>query len=153
MCSAFGMLLVADCWVIGMIGDGEYVTCYRAVHKHSDRPVAVKILRRSKISCCRAQRQLRNEISVLRQLEHKHLVKLEDAHFDITLPASMGGFDTTIVSMELCPHGELFDYLFYTDPFSEDLSRCLFRQLVHAVSYCHEHHVAHRDIKPEQLLF
>lgn len=37
----------------------------------------------------------------------------------------------------------------YGERLSEEEARRIFRQIVQAIKYCHSHHVAHRDLKPE----
>ncbi|XP_078224123.1 maternal embryonic leucine zipper kinase-like [Callithrix jacchus] len=52
-----------------------------------------------------------------------------------------------------CPGGELFDYIISQDRLSEEETRVVFRQIVSAVAYVHSQGYAHRDLKPEYLLF
>ena len=54
--------------------------------------------------------------------------------------------------MEYLPGGELYDFIVQNGKLSEDQSRLIFQQLIHALDYCHHHGVAHRDIKPENIL-
>jgi len=44
------------------------------------------------------------------------------------------------------------DRLVLNGRMSEDEARRLFRQMVSAVNYCHQHGVVHRDLKAENLL-
>ena len=37
--------------------------------------------------------------------------------------------------------------------FGEEEARVIFRQALEAVAYCHSQKVAHRDVKPENLMF
>ena len=48
--------------------------------------------------------------------------------------------------------GELMDYLLITGAFSEPLARHYFKQLMQGLDYCHMNGVAHRDLKPDNLL-
>nr|XP_033493192.1 SNF-related serine/threonine-protein kinase-like [Epinephelus lanceolatus] len=36
---------------------------------------------------------------------------------------------------------------------TEEVAKCYFAQIVHAISYCHRLHVVHRDLKPENVVF
>lgn len=50
-------------------------------------------------------------------------------------------------------NGELFDFISApSKPFSEQLARTYFVQLVNAIDYCHERGIVHRDLKLENLL-
>ena len=56
--------------------------------------------------------------------------------------------------LELGDGGDLYDYIMrHESGLSEVLARDYFRQIVRAISYCHQLHVVHRDLKPENVLF
>ena len=54
--------------------------------------------------------------------------------------------------MKLAEYGELFRFIEHTDRFSERLARNLFQQLMKGLDYLHALGIAHRDVKPENLL-
>lgn len=56
--------------------------------------------------------------------------------------------------MEHASGGELLQYIRNAEKhrLTERESRRLFRQIVSAVDYCHQHSLIHRDIKPENIL-
>ena len=56
--------------------------------------------------------------------------------------------------LQLAHQGEMFDYLSckYSPPFSEEVTRYYFQQLITALEHCHGLGIAHRDIKSENLL-
>uniref|UniRef100_A0A8I3WNW1 non-specific serine/threonine protein kinase n=1 Tax=Callithrix jacchus TaxID=9483 RepID=A0A8I3WNW1_CALJA len=58
-----------------------------------------------------------------------------------------------LLLLKYCPGGELFDYIISQDRLSEEETRVVFRQIVSAVAYVHSQGYAHRDLKPEYLLF
>lgn len=56
--------------------------------------------------------------------------------------------------LELGDGGDLYDYIMrHETGLSEVLAREYFRQIVRAISYCHQLHVVHRDLKPENVVF
>ena len=47
----------------------------------------------------------------------------------------------------------MFDKILEERNFSEKRAAKVFKQLISAVYYCHEHNIVHRDLKPENLLY
>lgn len=51
------------------------------------------------------------------------------------------------IVMELCPNGELFDYLTQVVRLSEKKTRQIMRNILEAVQWLHNMNVVHRDLK------
>ena len=60
--------------------------------------------------------------------------------------------DTVLLVLEFAPGGEIFDILYYTSALEPVLARTYFRQSIFGLEACHNAGVAHRDIKPQNLL-
>jgi serine/threonine protein kinase len=56
------------------------------------------------------------------------------------------------MELELAPGGDLFDLLYYTTAFDERVARSFFRQALDGLNWCHTNKMAHRDLKPDNLL-
>jgi serine/threonine protein kinase len=86
---------------------------------------------------------LKDEIDVLNELKHKHIIRLydvfEEAQFYYLITEKMLG-------------GELFDRIVQKSYYNEKEARDVCVILFEAMKYCHDHEVAHRDLKPENLL-
>lgn len=54
---------------------------------------------------------------------------------------------------ELCTGGELFYKISECQQFDESMACNIMRQILSCLEYCHRNHIAHLDIKPENLIF
>jgi len=84
-----------------------------------------------------------SEVSILKTLDHPHILKVFEVFVESTA--------VSIVS-ELCTGGELFEKITKMKRFSEQLGSTYMQQILSAVAYCHERGIVHRDLKPENLL-
>ena len=58
----------------------------------------------------------------------------------------------TSLVIEYASHGDFYEFLTYNNLFDECLVRTYFHQLIAGLEYLHSQHIAHLDIKPENLL-
>lgn len=55
--------------------------------------------------------------------------------------------------MEMCEGGDLYTRISEKEYFSEKEARKVFYQIMSALNYCHLRHIAHRDLKLENILY
>lgn len=124
------------------IGEGTYGTVFKARNKSTGEIVALKRVRLDDDDEGVPSSALR-EICILRELKHRNVVRLYDVvHSENKL---------TLV-FEFCDQDlkKFFDSLNgYMDA---QTARSLMLQLLRGLSFCHTHHVLHRDLKPQNLL-
>ena len=60
--------------------------------------------------------------------------------------------NTTMLVTELCAGRELSYEIQLRESFSELETAIVMRQLLEAIQFCHVHNVAHRDIKPDNIV-
>jgi protein-serine/threonine kinase len=92
------------------------------------------------------EQKIKSEYSIAKSLHHPNIVET------VRLCTHQGKWNHV---MEYCEAGDL--YTFVSKKFLQKEDRladrlCLFKQLVQGVNYLHEHGIAHRDIKLENLL-
>ncbi|XP_030930223.1 CDPK-related kinase 3-like isoform X2 [Quercus lobata] len=111
-----------------------------------DRPVAVKIISKAKMTTAISIEDVRREVKILKALSgHQHLVKFHDACEDA---------NNVYIVMELCEGGELLDRILSRGGrYAEEDAKFIVVQILSVVAFCHLQGVVHRDLKPENFLF
>lgn len=79
----------------------------------------------------------------MKNLQHKHIVNLEDVFADGT---------NIYLVMELLSGGDLFDRVIQKSKYQEHDALELMHQLLDAISYLHSKGIAHRDLKLENIM-
>ena len=123
------------------LGSGGFSEVYRAIHKPTKIEVAIKVIQKNKMPKEIFQRELR----ILSMLDHPFCCSLyesfEDDHF-------------WYIVMEKMQGNTLLNEINKTYGLTENKSRHVFCQLICALDYLHkELHIAHRDIKAENIMF
>lgn len=136
--------------ILDELGRGAFGTVYSAevvapypglqIHAH----VAVKAISMTRITASEEREKLESEISVMKSLDHKNIVKLygvERTHTHYYL------------IMEQCNNGDLMSYLqSLKSPPDGSLIRNYATQIASGLSYLHSHDIVHRDLKPHNIL-
>lgn len=115
-------------------------------HKRDDNDdneaAAIKVIRVDK-SNQKEEARIMNEVAILKSLDHPNVLKLID--FFEESP-------NFFLVMELMEGGDLFDRIGEKMQYTEVDARQLALSLLRAVEHIHSHCVAHRDLKPQNLL-
>ncbi|CAB9524981.1 MAP kinase-activated protein kinase 2 (Fragment) [Seminavis robusta] len=101
---------------------------------------AMKSIHLSRVTDQTFVEELRNEVSVLKALDHPHIVRcietFEHRH-------------QIFIIMESCSGGDLYS----RDPYTEDEAARIISSILSAISYMHQRQIIHRDLKYENVLF
>lgn len=89
----------------------------------------------------RAREQLENERNILRLTQHETIVNMI-----AELP------ETNSIILELCPGGELGQYLSYESRFNLATTKFYAREIATGLSYLHSRNILHNDLKAENVL-
>jgi serine/threonine protein kinase len=119
-----------------------------ATHFGSGRKVAIKIITKSQDP--QDLLKLEREITIMKLINHPNIMQLYDVYESKSELYLYLNFRFLV--LELVEGGELFDYLVKKGRLGESEALSVFHQIIHAVDFCHQHHVCHRDLKPENLL-
>ncbi|XP_061875965.1 death-associated protein kinase 2-like [Colius striatus] len=87
--------------------------------------------------------QAEREVAILRTLQHPNLMQLHDL---FSSRAEM------VLILELMSGGELFDYIAEKEMLSEEEAIEFLGQILRGVEYLHARHIAHFDLKPENIM-
>jgi serine/threonine protein kinase len=130
-----------DYYLVGKeIGRGAFSVVREALNKQTGEKVAVKSIRTKYIK----NKLLMREIEIMKRVgNHPNILKLYDVyeskkHLHLVL--------------ELVTGGELFDQIVARGEYSEKDASNIVRQIVSAVAHLHANGIAHRDLKPQNLL-
>jgi serine/threonine protein kinase len=86
---------------------------------------------------------LRQEIQIMKHIKHPNVVKLVEV---------LSSHSKIYLVLELVTGGELLNKLKESGSLREEEARFYFQQIISAVSFCEKQHIAHRDLKLENVL-
>lgn len=149
-----GARTVGNYEILETLGKGGYSWVKKGLDQKKKRHVALKFMTRADSTWAHEQaEQVRTEIKSLTQIRHENVMKLYAYNLNAKYPEKSGKTIATILLvLEYCPGGELFDILYYTDKLDEKTARTYFRMMIDGIAACHAKGIAHRDIKPQNLL-
>lgn len=126
------------------LGRGHFAVVKLAKHVFTGEQVAVKVIDKTKLDDV-SRAHLFQEVRCMKLVQHPNVVRLYDV------------IDTQTklyLILELGDGGDMYDYILkHENGVDEETAKKYFRQIVHAISYCHKLHVVHRDLKPENVVF
>jgi serine/threonine protein kinase len=142
--------------VLRTLGKGATAKVKSVQDPATNQIYAAKILRsQGEALASRFRDIMQTEMQLLNRIAHPNIVNLVNSNENgvYVKKSGRGMYNCMYMIMELCPNGELFDILYNTGKFSEPVARHYFRQILSGLEACHAVGVAHRDMKPENILF
>ncbi|KRY91707.1 Serine/threonine-protein kinase BRSK2 [Trichinella pseudospiralis] len=122
------------------LGKGQTGLVKLGTHYASGRKVAIKIVRKEKLSES-VLIKVEREIAVMKLIDHPYILRLYDVYENQKF---------LYLILEYVSGGELFDYLVRKGRLPIKEAKKIFRQIVYALDYCHAQNIW--DLKPENLL-
>tara|TARA_B110001452_G_scaffold92528_1_gene76282 strand:+ start:3387 stop:4490 length:1104 start_codon:yes stop_codon:yes gene_type:complete len=123
-----------------VLGTGAFSTVRMGIQRSSGERFALKLVDKERSDAD----AVALEVKMLRRVGmHRHVVGLVD-HFELAR--------TWVLVLELVSGGEVFDRICAQGPYSELDAAQILWQVAEALEHMHSVGVAHRDVKPENLL-
>ncbi|KAL7554246.1 hypothetical protein ACHAWF_017664 [Thalassiosira exigua] len=120
-----------------VLGTGAFGTVRSCVHRKTREMLALKSIPRQ--GCPKNAALLKNEIALVRTIDHPHVVRTVDVVQDA---------EYTHIVMEECRGGDLFNEIVEKGAVLTELRvREVVEALLDAVAYLHERDIVHRDLK------
>lgn len=135
--------MIGDYVTTKTLGTGAFGTVMLAKKKHSETLYAIKSISKQSILRSQMGAQVKKEISIMKGLDHPNIVQI----FEVLMSAGH-----LYIVMDFVSGGELYSKITRTGKLSDSECRRYVRQLCSALNYCHQKHVCHRDIKPQNIL-
>uniref|UniRef100_A0A8C4ZP10 non-specific serine/threonine protein kinase n=1 Tax=Gadus morhua TaxID=8049 RepID=A0A8C4ZP10_GADMO len=129
--------------VMETLGKGTYGKVKKAMERTTQNTVAIKSIRKERITEDLDRVHIQREIEITASLRHPNIIRF----FEV-----FESRDKIVIVMEYASRGELYDYVHEHRRLSEAQARDIFRQITSAVHYCHKNGVVHRDLKLENIL-
>lgn len=134
---------IGDYEIIDLLGKGGMGAVYRAVHRHMDRTVALKVLRPEISRDSRLKQRFQREVKAAARLSHPNIVAAFDAREE-------NGVYCLIT--EFIDADDLLTQVRRDGPLSAGDAMEVILQTARGLEYAHRQGIIHRDIKPANLL-
>jgi len=126
-----------------ILGAGAFCKVRLATKANSDTLFAVKIVNKDSIRDIRDLERVMREMHVLKNISHPNIISM---HESIEKGARL------YLVLDFASAGELHDFCEARGPLPEKLARVFMSQILCGVDFMHRQGVAHRDLKPQNVL-
>ncbi|KAB5528560.1 hypothetical protein PHYPO_G00141630 [Pangasianodon hypophthalmus] len=145
--TAFNQENVVEHYEIGEeLGSGQFAVVRKCRKKSTGYEYAAKFIKKRRSKSSRrgvSKEDIEREVSILKQIQHPNVITLHDV---------FENKNEVILILELVAGGELFDFLAEKESLSEEEATEFLKQILDGVNYLHSKHIAHFDLKPENIM-
>eukprot|EP00116_Pleurobrachia_bachei_P002603 sb/3462865/ len=136
----FDTRITAKYEIKALIGRGSFSRVVRVKHHETQEPFAIKVVALSQSN----RTTFNTEVMILRQVRHPYIIRLYDV---------VQTRERLYMVMELATGGELFDRIVSRGYYTEQDASHTISMILEGLHYLHKLGIAHRDMKPENLLY
>ena len=132
---------------LNCLGENENSSIYRVKHNITDEIRVMKVIKKSNSVKDEngefEDKEIKNEIDVLKTLDHPNILKIFEFYSDK---------NSYSLITEFCSGGDLFQEIVDKGPFREKYCAFVIYQILLGINHCHNMNIIHRDLKPENIL-
>ena len=125
------------------LGEGAFASVYLVQNRITEAIRAMKIINKSVTCTEEEEKEIENEINILRAMDHPNILKIFEFY---------SNKESYSIITEYCSGGELFKEMQENGPFDEKYVAYVMYQIFSAINYCHSMNIIQRDLKPENIL-
>ncbi|KFP00664.1 Death-associated protein kinase 3, partial [Calypte anna] len=145
--STFRQESVEDFYEMGEeLGSGQFAIVRKCRERKTGLEYAAKFIKKRRLSSSRrgvSREEIEREVDILREIQHPNIITLHDIFENKT---------DVVLILELVSGGELFDFLAEKESLTEEEATQFLKQILDGVHYLHSKHIAHFDLKPENIM-
>ncbi|KAF7687438.1 death-associated protein kinase 1 [Silurus meridionalis] len=145
--TAFNQENVEEHYEIGdELGSGQFAVVRKCRKRNTGYEYAAKFIKKRRSKSSRrgvSKEDIEREVSILKQIQHPNVITLHNV---------FENKNEVILILELVAGGELFDFLAEKESLSEEEATEFLKQILDGVNYLHSKHIAHFDLKPENIM-
>lgn len=135
--------------VVGLLGKGGFGKVFKVVEVTSGRKLAIKCIYQEIQEGDRMYAAIAGEIRMMQKLQHPNIIRL----IGYNLHGVHQGQACVQLVEELAPMCELLEYNIHCPTaFPEEMCLFIMKQVCDAVAFMHDSGIAHRDLKPQNIL-
>ncbi|XP_044535757.1 death-associated protein kinase 1 [Gracilinanus agilis] len=128
------------------LGSGQFAVVKKCREKSTGLQYAAKFIKKRRTKSSRrgvSREDIEREVNILKEIQHPNVITLHDVYENKT---------DVILILELVAGGELFDFLAEKESLTEEEATEFLKQILNGVYYLHSQHIAHFDLKPENIM-
>src|SRR5690348_9565634 len=136
--------LLGEYRLIRFLGKGSYAEVFLGEHRYIGTKDAIKVLYTQLLD---QEENFIREARQIANLSHPNIVSIRNFAID-----RQGDQSVPYLAMDYAPKGNILQLHPRGEPLASQNILLYVKQIAKALDYAHEHHLVHRDVKPENIL-